>query len=204
VPNVRHSRAPAGTTSHPRASHGRAAFSAFLSCSTAARPQYIQNLRRTSRLTLCPWASLGMRGSAARRFRPLSTRTQPPSDASPDRGAGRPSAWSDALSGSDGLRKCGSTHPTRWRTRSYHRGPGHPTCPRGHLCVACPRSLRRRQACERQGEVDASGGKAGEGEGQSQAPRCPQIVPDDGRAFKGPIRPTQTAKAAERLILHTE
>ena len=51
--------------------------------------------------------------------------------------------------------------------------PAAPTCPRGHLRVACPRSLRSRNACERQGEADASGGKAREGEGRSQAPASP-------------------------------
>ena len=70
-PKVRDFASACGAPLPSHASHDHVAFSAFLSCSIGARPQHIQNLRRTSRITLCPWASLGMRGSAARRFRPL-------------------------------------------------------------------------------------------------------------------------------------
>jgi hypothetical protein len=44
--------------------------------------------------------------------------------------------------------KYGSIHPRPSDARRHHRVPSQPTCPRGHLRVACPRSLWGRNACE--------------------------------------------------------
>jgi hypothetical protein len=64
----------------------------------------------------------------------------------------------------------------RRRRAAHNVGHRFSTCPPWHLRVACLRSLRRRNACEKRGEADASGCQAREGEGQGRAPRCPQVA----------------------------
>jgi hypothetical protein len=66
--------------------------------------------------------------------------------------------------------KCGSPAQAPWTHAGSSEDPSHPTCPRGHPHVACPRSLRSRNACERQGEVQCVGG---------QSPRRLRLKPGD-------------------------
>src|SRR5437879_8051951 len=46
----------------------------------------------------------------------------------------------------------------------------HSACPRRRLRLACCRSLRGRNACERQGEADASGAKPGKAKVEAKLP----------------------------------